>query len=385
MWYTPVKHLWLFAWCVITAVITGIVLSEKTLLSIIVGSSFLLVSIYGYEYTHKRILLPLISPFRLLDGTYREREEARQALVSAVMPVCLVGDVISIILEYERTVITMSCPLDGAHILVADDNTVMHLQNGPALEPRIIGRLALRPTVMGSHSPAYTISYGIGFDNGEFYSLSSNGEMDPYRHPILDPQPRDGVSFGRFNGKTTFGVASSTEVAFTVPTRNLVSSVFVQLPFPHQYFRAILHRSDGRYVLTSIEHTDTLVHIRMPNDRFILFGASSDTIYALTATGQMYSLPRKEMWFLSPGWSIRPMPLVRKVVCMQTAEGDGLVCLALLRDGTLWRLGEKGDRQLPTFSSNDAADDVFPSDHGYTVLRYNRFMTEFVPSSFASS
>jgi hypothetical protein len=122
----------------------------------------------------------------------------------------------------------------------------------------------------------------------------------------------------------------------------------------------------------------------MPNDHFALVAASSEHVYALTSSGVLYFLPRSDIQSKSPGWSIWPMSTrVSKIVSVHNWRRPGLDCLALLIDGTLWRLDSDGDTRMSTFSSvkpeYQLVDDVFPFLHGYSVLRYKRFAVECVP------
>jgi hypothetical protein len=123
-----------------------------------------------------------------------------------------------------------------------------------------------------------------------------------------------------------------------------------------------------------------MVRVRMPDDHFSLIAASTEHVYTLTVSGLLYYLPRDAVRSKAPVWLVRPMPRVSKIVSVHNRQR--LDCLALLADGTLWRLDP--DARMPTFRSGSKpeyllADDVFPSLQGYYVLRYKRLAVEFVP------
>jgi hypothetical protein len=377
------QHLVPIAWLAATLMIVFFIVALPwgAVALIFLGGTSTLASLISYKVLDKRVLRGLRSPVRRLAGTFHERVASRQAAVARIMPSCLVNDVVALILEYEHTLITMSCGMGGSRVLIADDDTMMCLSEAPSLaaDIRMMYQLTFRPEVL--------TPYGIRSKDGRLYTFSDNEgacEIDPGKHLLVGPDTASTIHLGWAEQVTTDGVTAAAEGTVWIRSNTIVYATQTKLK-GRRFFTVVLWQRPDGYVLSTF-YPLNVVHTKMPDDCFISVEVPGDTVYALTSTGLLYSLPREELATKSPGWSVRPMPcLVRRIVGMTNRH-----CLALLRDGTLWKLDPEGNVRLPTFSAASRpedvrVDDVFPFSRGYTVLRYKRFTIEFVPYTLARS
>lgn len=293
------------------------------------------------------------------------------------MPLRLLAPLIDLVLEYEQTEVRMVGEINGLCILATGDNRVLCFPKSATGVPRIrtMGRLPFCPAIISPH--------GVWSDDGRRYEFSGvvAQKGDTEQDLILRPDPIEDWFIGWCETDVTDGV-SSPAGEVVLPAKNIVSIADFKDHPSRTFLCAILSRYPGGDLLTSTRDLE-VINTRMPEDRFVFVTASGDTVYALTTTGQLYTLPIEETRTASPGWSIRPIGPVRKIISVPY-QRRGLDCLALLHDGTLWRLDPEGNERMPTFSSpsrpaDALADDIMACGNGYAVLRHKRFMVEVVP------